>query len=219
MRILVADDHPLLREGLIRIIREEFPEASFGEASSTGEAIDRLHQGTWDVVLLDICMPGRGGIDILGESQQLAPSSPVLIVSSAPEDQLGIRSIKGGAAGYLNKQAASGELIGAIRKILDGGRYITPTLAEQLAQEISQPSAKHPHQNLSNREFEVFECLIREMTLKEIAAELCISPKTASTFRGRILEKLGVHNDIGLANYAHDHGLRHLFAPSGKRAL
>lgn len=206
MRILIADDHALVREGLHQILVEEFPDAEFGGAGTTPETLERLREGTWDVLLLDIFMPGRSGLEVLQEVQLLEKPPVVLVLSSAPEDQLAVRVLQAGAAGYLPKQAAPEELLAAIAKVRAGGIYVSPKVAEKLARVVaSAPEA--PHQRLSDREFQVLQLLVAGKSLKQIAAELALSPKTISTFHTRILEKLHVDNDVQLVHYALEHRL------------
>lgn len=206
-RILIADDHAYLRVGLKQILVEEYPEATFGEAATTAETIQQLHEASWDVLVLDLSMPGRGGIEVLAETRQAFPKLPVLVLSSAPEDQLGPRVLKAGAAGFLNKQTAPEDLVAAVKKVLAGGRYVSATLAELLAADLGRGGAGAPHEMLSDREFEVFQLMAAGSSLKEIASRLSISVKTVSTFRTRVFTKLHVKNDIELARYAMQHGL------------
>ena len=206
MKILIADDHTLLRQGLKQILSEEFPSAEFGEAGTTQQTIDLLATQRWDILLLDINMPGRSGLEVLRETQDRYPTLPVLVLSSAPEEQLAMRVLKAGAAGYLNKQTAPEELVLAIKKVHSGGRYVGARLAEKLAAELSRPQTR-PQDQLSNREFQVMQQLASGKSLKEIADELSLSVKTISTFRGRILEKLKLQNNVELAHFAREHGL------------
>ena len=206
MKILIADDHAVLRKGLVQILAEEYPAAQFGEAGTTAEALACLAQHSWDVLVLDIFMPGRTGLEVLHDVRTHYPKLPVLVLSSAPEEQLAIRVLKAGANGYLNKQAAPEHLALAVQKVLAGGKYVSPALAEALATELSQ-DARPPHEKLSDREFEVLQLLLAGRSLKEIAAELSLSPKTVSTFHTRIWEKLGVRSDLELFRYAQEHGM------------
>lgn len=206
MRILIADDHAVLRKGLKEILADAFARTEFGEAGSTQQTIDLLHQKKWDVLVLDINMPGRSGLEVLRETRQSFPKLPVLVLSSTPEDQLGLRVLKAGAAGFLNKQTALEELVQAVRKVLAGGKYISAKLADKLLIEVGR-SEKPPHEQLSDREFQVMQMIAAGRSLKEIAAELSLSAKTISTFRGRVIEKLNVQNNVELAHYARTHGL------------
>lgn len=206
MKILIADDHAMLREGLKQILSDAFEKIEFGEAGSTQQTLDLLPRKKWDALLLDISMPGRSGLEVLRETRQHYPELPVLALSSAPEDQLGLRVLKAGASGYLNKQAALEDLVQAVRKVMAGGKYISPRLAEKLAAELGR-AEKSAHERLSDREFQVMQMLAGGKSLKEIAAELSLSVKTVSTFRGRVLEKLRLQNNVEIAHYARAHGL------------
>lgn len=206
MKILIADDHVALRKGLIQILAEEFPDAEFGEASSTPEALECVSRVWWDVLVLDVFMPGRSGLDVLHDVRRDHPNLPVLVLSSAPEEQMAVRVLKAGARGYLNKQAAPEELVNAIKRLLAGGRYISAAVAERLAADINV-SDRPPEEKLSDREYAVLLRLMAGKSIKEIAGELALSPKTVSTFHTRLWEKLGVHNDADLVRYALEHGL------------
>jgi two-component system, NarL family, invasion response regulator UvrY len=213
MKILIADDHALMREGLKQILADEFPHAQFGEAGTTQQTLEFIRQGGWDVVILDVFMPGRSGTEVLDEIRQNYPRLPVLVLSSAPEEQLGIRMLKAGASGYLNKQAASENLFRAVKKVVAGGKYVSPELAERLAAEAGR-TGQPPHEKLSARELRVMQLVVAGKSLKEIAAELSLSAKTISTFHTRVWEKLGVKNDVELVHYALEHRLIER-APSG----
>lgn len=206
MRILVADDHEVLRKGLLRILAEKYPGAEFGEAGTTAETMDCLSRRQWDILILDVFMPGRGGLDVLAEANVKYPKLPVLVLSSAPEEQLALRVLKSGAKGYLNKQTAAEELAKAVGKLLSGGRYISPAVAELLADKAAD-AALDPHASLSNREFEVLRLLLDGKSIKEIASELSLSAKTVSAFHARIWEKLRVQNDVEMTRYALEHKL------------
>lgn len=205
-RILIADDHAIMRQGIKQILEDEFPDIKSGEAGTTMETLEALWKESWDVLILDINMPGRGGLEVLDEVRRGFPKLPVLVLSSTPEDQLALRVLKAGASGYLNKQTAPEELVGALRKLLAGGRYVSAKLAETLAREIGRPT-RPLHESLSGREYEVLEQMVRGRSLKEIAGNLSLSVKTISTFRGRIFEKLQVANDFELAAYVHQNAL------------
>jgi len=206
MRILLADDHALLRQGLKQILSEEFPEAEFHETGTTQETVRCLLEQTCDVVVLDLFMPGRSGLDVLDTVRGMDPRPAVLVLSSAPEEQLAVRVLRAGASGYLNKQAAPEHLVQAVRKILQGGKYVSATLAERLAADAAR-DAQLPHEKLSDREFQVMRMLVDGKSIKEVATELALSTKTISTFHTRIWEKLGVKNDVELVHYALEHRL------------
>jgi two-component system, NarL family, invasion response regulator UvrY len=206
LKILVADDHAVVRQGL-RNILSDLPEVSLvGEAGNGGEALDLIRSALWDALVLDISMPGAGGLDILKDVLHERPKLPVLVLSMHPEDQFAIRLLKAGAAGYMNKETAPQELIKAIRKITAGGRYVSASLAEQLAHQLDAGD-KPPHESLSDREFQVLRLLAAGKTVKEIAESLSISVKTVSTYRARILEKLSLNNNAELVHYAIRHRL------------
>jgi two-component system invasion response regulator UvrY len=206
MNILIADDHAVLRKGLRQILAEALPDAQIGEAGTTPETLEQLSRQHWDVLVLDIFMPGRTGLEVLHEVRRLLPKLPVLVLSSAPEEQLAVRVLKAGAKGYLNKQTAPEELVKAVRKILAGGRYVSDELAESLAVEIVRKD-RHGPDILSDREFAVLRLIVAGRSIKDIAGELSLSAKTVSTYHIRIWEKLGVHNDVDLVHYAVTHGL------------
>ncbi|HLX65090.1 MAG TPA: response regulator transcription factor [Planctomycetota bacterium] len=206
-KILIADDHAILRQGLKQILADEWPGAQFGEAGTAAEALQLIWEQRWDAVVLDINMPGRSGLEVLRETRQRYPDLPVLVLSSTPEDQLAVRVLRAGASGYLNKQTAPEELVNAMRKVMSGGRYVSAALAEQLAADVSRAGDRPRHEFLSDREYQVFEMTVAGKSVKGIAAELSLSVKTISTFRTRVFEKLGVSNDVELVHYAAEHGL------------
>jgi DNA-binding NarL/FixJ family response regulator len=206
-RILIVDDHAILRQGLKQILADELAGAHFGEAGDASQALTLLHQRPWDVLILDVNIPGRNGFEVLDEVKRHFPFLPVLILSSTPEDQLGLRAIKGGAAGYLNKQTAPEQLVEAVETVASGGRFITPALAARLAAEYSHGGGRPRHELLSDRELQVFKLTATGKSAKEIAHELALSAKTISTFRTRLFEKLGVKNDVELVHYAQQNRL------------
>ena len=205
MNILIADDHALLRKGLIQLLADEYPDAHFGEASTTPKTLELLSQCSWNLLILDIFMPGRSGLEVLSEVKQKYAAVPVLVLSSTPEDQMAVRVLKAGASGYLNKQTAPENLILAARKILEGGRYISASTAELLAAEFGEDIFFHDR--LSDREYAVMQLLISGKTLSDVASELSLSPKTVSTYHTRIWEKLHVKNDVEMVRYAIEHKL------------
>ena len=207
MRILITDDHAVVRQGLKQILAEEFKRAQFGEAGSANEAIERVWKETWDVVVLDITMPGRSGLEVLREIKKSKPKLPVLVLSMHPEGQFAVRVLKRGASGYMTKESAPEELVGAIKKVLAGGRYVSPSLAEKLATYLSADGQKPPQEKLSDREFQVLRLIASGKIVSEIAKELSLSVKTISTYRSRILEKMGMKNNAELMHYAMQHQL------------
>jgi DNA-binding NarL/FixJ family response regulator len=208
MKILITDDHAVVRQGLKQILLEEFTRAEFGEATNAQEAIDRVWKEHWDVVVLDITMPGRSGLEVLREIKKSKPKLPVLVLSMHPEGQFAVRVLKRGASGYMTKESAPEELVGAIKKVLAGGRYVSPSLAEKLATYLSGGEAqKAPQETLSDREFQVLRLIASGKIVSEIAKELSLSVKTISTYRSRILEKMGMKNNAELMHYAMQHQL------------
>ena len=208
MRILIADDHAVVRHGLRQILADEFKSAEFGEARNGQEALNRVWgKERWDAVILDITMPGRGGLEILKEIKKSKPKLPVLVLSMHPEDQFAVRVLKAGASGYMTKESATEELVGAIKKILAGGRHISPSLAEIMATYLTVKSEQPPHELLSNREFQVLREIASGRTVSEIARQLSLSVRTVSTYRTRILEKMGLKTNSELTHYAFQHQL------------
>lgn len=207
LRILIADDHPVVRRGLKEILADAPEIAEIGEAEHPQQILDSAQAGQWDVVILDLGLPGRGGIDVLRELQQLKPKLPVLILSMQPEDQYAVRALRAGAAGYLTKDAAPEHLLEAIRKVSDGGRYVTAAVAEQLAGQLTIDPARPLHDTLSDREYEVLKLIGSGATVGAIADRLSLSTKTVSTYRARLLEKMHLKNNAELMQYAIRHRL------------
>ncbi len=202
IRILIADDHPLIREGFKKILRGEPDLTIVHEAQTALEALQFAADEQVDIVLLDIGMPDKSGLEVLREIKTRRPKLPVLMLSMYPEDRFAVRAIRSGAAGYITKESASEDLVGAIRKILAGGRYISPALAEKLASDLQTPSAKTPHEALSDREFQILCLIASGMTVSQIAKKLILSVKTISTYRSRILEKMNMKTNAELTHYA-----------------
>ena len=202
LRILITDDHALVRRGLKQVLEEEFDQVVFGEAQNTREMLEHLQKKAWDVVILDITLPGRSGLEVLGELKLTHPNLPVLVLSMHPEDQYGIRVLKSGASGYMTKESAPDEIVMAIRKVLRGGKYVSPSLAERLAFNLEVNGEKPLHEALSDREYEVMLMIASGKTLTEIAQKLDLSIKTVSTYRTRILEKMKMQNNAELIRYA-----------------
>lgn len=207
MKILLIDDHLVVRQGVKQILADEFPAATFGEAASAAEAIRQIGAHEWTIVLLDLALPDRSGLDALVDLKALRPRVPVLVLSMHPEAEFALRVIKAGASGYLTKQSAAEELLAAVHKALAGGRYITASLAEKLAADAVAGRAREPHEELSDREFQTLRLLAAGRAVKEIAAMLGLSSKTVSTYRARVLEKLQLKTTVDLAHYAMKHGL------------
>jgi two-component system invasion response regulator UvrY len=201
-RILLVDDHAMLRKGLKETLEEELARFTFGEADHAQQALELVWQNEWDLVVLDINMGERNGLDLLTEIQKARPKLPVLILSMYPVAEFAVRALKQGAAGYLNKQSAPEELVNAVQTLLAGRRYISAELADRLAADLVRDSNKPPHEELSTREYQVMLMLASGKIQKEIAAELSLSAKTVSTYHTRILKKLGLKNDIEISRYA-----------------
>ena len=204
LKILTIDDHEVVRRGIKEMFTEE--SATFGEARSGAEAIALARKQQWDIAVLDISLGGRSGLEVLTELKQLRPRMPVLILSMHAEEQYAVRAFKAGASGYINKGSSGEELRGAILKIIKGGQYVGPSLAETIVLQLSQPG-KVPHENLSNREFEVLCSIASGKTVNEIASKLSLSNKTISTYRRRILDKMEMRTNAELTHYAIRNGL------------
>ena len=202
IRILIADDHPIVRKGLKQIVAETPGMAVTDEASNAQEVLDKVWGNDYDVVVLDITMPGRGGLDILKQLRGEKPGLPVLILSIHPEEQYAVRALKAGAAGYLTKGSAPGELTAAIRRVSAGKKYISSSLAEKLALHLENDTDKPIHEKLSDREYQILCMIASGETIKEIAQGLFLSEKTISTYRSRILEKMNMKSNAELTHYA-----------------
>jgi DNA-binding NarL/FixJ family response regulator len=206
VRILLVDDHAIVRRGIRDLLAEAFPAATFAEASTGEEAIERLKVDDLALVVLDISMPGRGGMDALKDMRATAPKVPVLVLSQHAEDQYAIRALRAGASGYLTKNCAAEVLVRAVRKALSGGKYVTEALAERLVDVLAGSSAAS-HERLSDRELQVLRMLAKGRSVKEIGAELTLSEKTISTYRARIFEKTNLRSNAELTRYALEVGL------------
>ncbi len=202
LRVLVADDHPIVRRGLRQIIAETSDMVVADEASNGWEVLSKVKAAQYDVVLLDISMPGMHGLDIIRRLKDEKPTLPVLILSIHPEEQYAVRAFRAGASGYLTKESAPDELVAAIRKVSRGGKYVSSSLAERLASDLEISDEQLPHKTLSDREYQVMCMIASGKTVTEIAQELSLSPKTISTYRSRILEKMKMKNNAELTYYA-----------------
>jgi two-component system, NarL family, invasion response regulator UvrY len=202
IRILIADDHSIVRRGLKDILLEEFPDAAIAAVSDGNELLREARTGEWNIIISDLSMPGRNGIETLKQLKEEFPKLPVLILSMHPEDQYALRALKAGAAGYLTKESASDELVIAVRKILAGKKYITADVAEKLAENLGHDSSKAPHEMLSDREFDVLKMIASGKTVSEIADMLSLSVTTVSTYRSRILFKTRMRTNAELTHYA-----------------
>jgi DNA-binding NarL/FixJ family response regulator len=207
IHVLIADDHAIVRQGLRQILSETDDLVVAGEADDGVEALRLARQQEWDVFLLDVSMPNRNGIDTLKQLKKEYPKLPVLILSMHPEEQYAVRALKAGASGYLTKQSAPEQLVTAIRQVAGGRKYVSPTVAVQLADAIANDSEQAPHELLSDREYEVLKLIAAGKTLTQIAEELNLAVATISTFRARILNKLGLSSTAELIRYGLEHGL------------
>ena len=202
IRALVADDHAVVRRGLKDLLAESGDIVVQGEAANGRELLDHLHEKTWDVVVLDIHLPDRSGLDLLVDIKRLQPELPVLILTICAEEQFAVRALRAGASGYVTKESAPEELIQAVRKVVARGRYVSPGVAERLAHWVDAGSEKPPHEALSMREFQVFRLLASGQSVSKAAEQVCLSVKTVSTYRARILEKMNLKTNADLTLYA-----------------
>jgi DNA-binding NarL/FixJ family response regulator len=207
LRLLIVDDHEIVRRGLKEVLADEFPEVRVGEAGNSQGALELITTQEWDIVLLDINIPGRSGLEVLEEVKRLQPGTPVIILSAYPEEEFAIRSLKLGASGYLNKSRASDEVLAAVKKALAGGKYITASLAEKLASFLGGEIEHTLHESLSSRELQVLRMIAKGHAIKEIAADLALSERTVGTYRTRISKKMGLGTNVELARYALKNGL------------
>lgn len=202
LRILIADDHTVVRRGLKQILLDEFPTAHIDEATDAGTLLKKVFKEEWDVVISDLSMPGISGMEALQQIKLHNPKLPVLILSVHAEEHYAIRVLKAGASGYLNKESAPDELIKAIRRVLLGKKYITPAIAEQLASSLNKDNDKPLHEYLSDREFEVLKMLAAGKAVSDIAEQISLSVTTVSTYRARIMVKLNLRTNADLTLYA-----------------
>jgi len=207
LRILIADDHTVVRKGLRLILLEEFPNAVIEEVEDAGQLIKKVMADNWDIVVSDVSMPGRSGLDSLQQIKLSHPDLPVLILSIHPEEQYALRALKAGASGYLSKDTASDELVKAVQKILLKKKYISQAIAEKLANNLSRDSILLPHETLSNREFDVMKLLANGKSVSEIAEILSLSITTVSTYRGRVMTKLNLRSNSDLTKYSIENNL------------
>ena len=207
IRLLIVDDHAVVREGLKQIFSDTSDLVVADEASSAEKAINKIIENNYDVLLTDISMPGRGGLELLQEIKEINPELRVLILSMHPEQQYALRALKAGASGYLTKNTPPEELIKAIRKIAQGRRYITETVSEQMADDLSKDTSKPLHETLSDREYQTMRLIASGKTVSGIAKELSLSVKTVSTYRSRILVKMNMKNNAAITYYAIKQGL------------
>jgi len=207
IRILIADDHSIVRRGLKEILLEEYPDAHIAGVSDGIELLREARASTWNIIISDLSMPGRNGLETLKQLKEEFPKLPVLILSMHPENQYAIRALRAGAVGYLTKESASDELVNAVRRILAGKKYITDDVAERLAETLEHNSSKDLHEMLSDREFDVMKMIASGQTVSEIADRLSLSVTTVSTYRARILFKTKMKTNAELTHYAIEHNL------------
>jgi two-component system, NarL family, invasion response regulator UvrY len=205
-RALLVDDHAVVRRGVRAILEDHFPNLTIEEAGNADDALAAIAR-PFDFIVLDLSMPGRDGFDLLGEIKHRVPKTPVLIMSLHSEDQFAMRALRAGASGYLAKSAAPEQLVGAVTKILRGGKYVSETLAERLATDAASGGSDSPHERLSDREFDVMRGIAGGNSVSEIAAQMHLSVKTVSTYRTRLLEKMGMSSNAELTRYAIERGL------------
>jgi DNA-binding NarL/FixJ family response regulator len=201
-RVLIADDHAIVREGLKRILEGQEGIEIAGEATNGHEVLERVRAGGFDLLMLDLSMPGKNGIELIRQVKDESPKLRVLVLTMHEEDQYAVRAIRAGASGYLTKESAPGQLVSAIRRLADGRLYISPNVAEQLALDVQPRGDEAPHKHLSDREFEVFQLLVAGRSVSDIAAQLHLSVKTVSTHKTRILQKMNASSVADLVRYA-----------------
>ena len=207
LQILLVDDHELIRAGLKQVLQAGLGKMIVGEAANATEAITLLQKQNWNIAITDITMPGRSGLDLLVEFKNLRPEMPVLVLSVLSEDEIALRVLKAGAAGFVHKETSGDELVKAVRKVLAGGKYVSSSLAEKLAMQIGNPQVDDPHKKLSDREYLVMTMLASGKTLTQISKILSLSIKTISTYRSRILQKMHMATNAELTRYALKHNL------------
>ncbi len=207
LKLLIVDDHAIVRHGLRQIVTETDDIRVEAEADCSAQAVRLVRERSFDLILLDISLPDKNGIETLKQLRREQPAARVLMLTSHPEDEFGVRALKAGAAGYLTKQSAAAQLVTAIRQVAAGRKYISPELAEELARTLGDDVDKAPHQQLSDREYQTFLMIARGKSLSEMAATLSLSPKTVSVYRSRVLEKMRLKNNVELTHYAVKNGL------------
>jgi DNA-binding NarL/FixJ family response regulator len=207
MKVLIIDDHAIVRRGMISLLQEHLKEVEVGEASEARSALEAVKKEHWDLVIVDISMPGRNGLELIQDIKLEHTALPILVISSHPEKDYALRALKLGAAGYVSKQSAADILVTAVQRVLSGRRYISSALAEQLAGAMAGEVSGISHETLSNRELQVLRLIALGQTVKEISAELALSAKTVATYRGRIAEKMGLSSNVELTRYAMQHHL------------
>lgn len=216
IRVLVADDHAIVREGLKQILTKSGDLEVAGEAANGNDVLKMVRDQKWDVLVTDMSMPGRNGLELIKLVKSACPKLPVLVLSMYGEEQFAVRAIRAGASGYLNKESASDQLVSAIRKIAGGGVYVSPAVAEALLRNVRDGDTVHkqPHELLSDRELQVLQLIAAGKSVTEIAAALSLSPKTVSTHKARLMEKMRMTNQAELIRYAMAHGLAQAAPPA-----
>ncbi len=204
---LIVDDHPFVRRGLKDILADAYPHAVFGEAADSPGAFREFDQRHWDIVLLDINIPGRGGLEFLEDVRHAHSQAKIIIVSAYPEEEFSVRAFRLGAAGYLSKSQATEELVEAVRTVLDNRKYVTASIAQRFAESLSGENPEAPHERLSSRELQVLRLVASGKAVKQIASEIALSEKTVDTYRARIAQKTGLATNVELTRYAFQHGL------------
>lgn len=207
MKVLIIDDHAIVRRGMISLLQEHFKDVEVGEAGDSKSGLEAVMRESWDLAIVDITMPGRNGLELIQDIKLEKPTLPVLIISSHPEKDYALRSLKLGASGYVSKQSAADVLVTAVQRVISGRRYISPALAEQLAGALAGETSGTSHETLSNRELQVLRLIALGKTIKEISADLALSAKTVATYRSRIAEKMGLSSNVELTRYAMQHQL------------
>jgi DNA-binding NarL/FixJ family response regulator len=207
MKILIADDHAIVRHGLKDLLAERFSDAAFGEAETAQETLEKIWNDSWDAVLLDVAMPGASGVEILPAIKRARPNLPVLVLSMHPEEQYAMRVFQAGAAGYVSKSQAPHQLIDALEKVLSGGKYVSVEVAEKLVNQLKPGGQRLPHERLSNRELQILRLVASGHSMKSIAKELSVTNQTVSTHRARMLKKMNLQSTAALIRYALEHGL------------
>ncbi len=207
MNVVIADDHAVVRRGLKQILLDRYPGASVAEADNAQGVLDLVSEQHWDIVVLDISMPGKSGVEVLKELKKLHPRLPVLILTTHPEEQYAIRMLRAGADAYITKETAPEQLLAAIQKVMSGGKYISHSVAELLAAKLSVAEESVPHETLSDREYQVLRLIAAGKTIGHIAGELSLSANTISTYRARILEKMRMTTNADLTRYVIENGL------------
>jgi len=207
IKILIADDHAVVRKGVKQILMDDFPQALCGEAGNAHEVFELVKKEDWDILILDMSLPDKSGLDVLKELKIMKPKLPVFMLTVYPEEEYAVRVLKSGGVGYLTKDSIPEELVKAVVKILKGGKYVSPSLAEKLAYNLDQDTEKPLHETLSDREYQVMLMVASGKSLTEIADSLCISIKSISTYKTRIFEKMGFKSNAELIRYVIDHKL------------